>query len=885
MKSDKFYLFLLFSSVVSTTIFCFGFFPLAIPMQSKNENNQDDDILVHAKNTDNVNLDKTILMIIDALRLDFVDSHNFAFVHQLIKEEKACFLRLKTHLPTVTLPRITALTSGTIPSFMDVVLNLGDAGIASETFLHQIYAKNEKIVFAGDSTWTTLFKSYIFTRKYPNTDSLFVNDFHEGDKNVTKALKIELEKTDWKMLILHYLGLDHLGHVENPFSKRVPPKLKEMDEVIKLIYSKLPPKSILFVTSDHGMRDSGGHGSNSFAETHIPLLVIGTNCTSNTGFYNQIDFATTYSLMSGLPVPESSIGSVIPELLLNMSSSIKLSNLYHANKRLIDMIECDKNEDYFFQHEKAKKFHKIFLEDALNKNAYTQAESNYLHSSKQISERLVQASIRVDPYLVAIGLFCNVVVTLCIIIPTDSLEKDLKIKVKFLVGFVLFGLVFKVLVLNELFGQINDLRSNIVLLLMLLILFMDLGILQLKVARIRVKELQVKSFISYFIIFGHFLSIVSVASSSFVEEEHQIWYYMCNALFVILICCDLRKKTKNQIVPRLVLKLAFLMLHIIIRRLNKTGDKWMHLPDLSDWLQDDHNELWLQLVIGCSVALNLIYIMLFHYTKRSILHILIGIFIVYFFHTQHLEDRYISEFCVIHSTALVNCFWINIALLLLVNIIHTFYFDGSTKDKNKIKDYQLFPIFLLISALLHQPYNLILSFLCAFFNNACNRLLNGKEKTFVKIMVHFWTGKLFYFYQGNSNGLATIDVSAGYVGLEHYNIFTVGLFMTINTFNGQLISLFMLINNMIDDAQATRNTYLTLDGAKYECKEFRYHSLVKGYAILTSIPTTIFLIVITLLRHHLFIWSVFSPKLLYDLYFNFLMSSIMWIVSLRFESN
>lgn len=95
---------------------------------------------------------------------------------------------------------------------MDVVLNLGDAGISSETFLHQIHAKNEKIVFAGDSTWTTLFKSYIFTRKYPNTDSLFVNDFYEGDKNVTKALKIELEKTDWKMLILREISSQLLSN-------------------------------------------------------------------------------------------------------------------------------------------------------------------------------------------------------------------------------------------------------------------------------------------------------------------------------------------------------------------------------------------------------------------------------------------------------------------------------------------------------------------------------------------------------------------------------------------------------------------------------------------------------------------------------------------------
>lgn len=66
-------------------------------------------------------------------------------------------------------------------------------------------AKKEEIVFAGDSTWTSLFKS-LFKREYPNTDSLFVNDFYEGDKNVTKALKIELEKTDWKMLILREIS-------------------------------------------------------------------------------------------------------------------------------------------------------------------------------------------------------------------------------------------------------------------------------------------------------------------------------------------------------------------------------------------------------------------------------------------------------------------------------------------------------------------------------------------------------------------------------------------------------------------------------------------------------------------------------------------------------
>ena len=44
---------------------------------------------------------------------------------------------------------------------------------------------------------------------------------------------------DWKLMILHYLGLDHIGHVEGPFSGKVPGKLKEMDKVIKTIYQTM----------------------------------------------------------------------------------------------------------------------------------------------------------------------------------------------------------------------------------------------------------------------------------------------------------------------------------------------------------------------------------------------------------------------------------------------------------------------------------------------------------------------------------------------------------------------------------------------------------------------------------------------------------------------
>jgi ethanolamine phosphate transferase 2 subunit G len=40
-------------------------------------------------------------------------------------------------------------------------------------------------------------------------------------------------------MVLHYLGLDHIGHVEGPNSGKVPEKLEEMDDVIQEIHGSM----------------------------------------------------------------------------------------------------------------------------------------------------------------------------------------------------------------------------------------------------------------------------------------------------------------------------------------------------------------------------------------------------------------------------------------------------------------------------------------------------------------------------------------------------------------------------------------------------------------------------------------------------------------------
>lgn len=45
-------------------------------------------------------------------------------------------------------------------------------------------------------------------------------------------------------------------------------------------------------------------------------------------------------------------------------------------------------------------------------------------------------------------------------------------------------------------------------------------------------------------------------------------------------------------------RFAFLLCHVFIKRLNQTGDKWLAVPDVGDWLVEDENRVWLNSFLG-----------------------------------------------------------------------------------------------------------------------------------------------------------------------------------------------------------------------------------------------------------------------------------------------
>jgi ethanolamine phosphate transferase 2 subunit G len=87
-------------------------------------------------------------------------------------------------------------------------------------------------------------------------------------------------------------------------------------------------------------------------------------------------------------------------------------------------------------------------------------------------------------------------------------------------------------------------------------------------------------------------------------------------------------------------------------------------------------------------------------------------------------------------------------------------------------------------------------------NQASNRMIkNAHERTVAKVILHWWIAKLFYFYQGNSNSLSTVDTNAGFVGQSHVHLPLVFIFTAIITFHSQLVAISLLVLNLIEDSK------------------------------------------------------------------------------------
>lgn len=299
--------------------------------------------------------DRMIFMVVDALRSDFAfsaHSSNFRNLHKLIREGHALPFTAYASPPTVTLPRLKGLTTGAASNFLDAVINIAESDSASaltnvDSWVKQLEIHNKRIHLYGDDTWIKLFPG-AFT-EVDGTSSFYVSDFTEVDNNVTRHLNPLSD--DFDALILHYLGLDHIGHKGGPESPFMAAKQQEMDDIVSSLYNRIDDRTVIVLVGDHGMNDVGNHGGASTGETSAAVAFLSPKFSTpqdaplespGFDFYDRIqqeDIVTTISVLLGLPIPKNSLGVVIPKLLEQYSETDKVK-LLEANCKRLELEDC-----------------------------------------------------------------------------------------------------------------------------------------------------------------------------------------------------------------------------------------------------------------------------------------------------------------------------------------------------------------------------------------------------------------------------------------------------------------------------------------------------------------------------------------------------------------
>ncbi|CAK7198868.1 mannose-ethanolamine phosphotransferase gpi13 [Sporothrix eucalyptigena] len=292
--------------------------------------------------------DRAVIVLIDALRYDFTvpvgsagnDTqaelfHNaFPFLYETaVNNPTHAFLRpFIADPPTTTLQRLKGLTTGTLPTFMDMGSNFAGTAVEEDNLLQQLRNLGKTIVHLGDDTWTALFPGYFAPNVSHAYDSFNVWDLHTVDNGVLEhifpLMESEVQKENpWDVLIGHCLGVDHAGHRYGPSHPAMREKLQQMDDFIRRMVATIDDNTLLVVMGDHGMDSKGDHGGESddeveaalwmyarrplFGRTHPDFVI--PPATAKERPVNQIDLVPTLALLLGIPIPYNNLGWPIEE--------------------------------------------------------------------------------------------------------------------------------------------------------------------------------------------------------------------------------------------------------------------------------------------------------------------------------------------------------------------------------------------------------------------------------------------------------------------------------------------------------------------------------------------------------------------------------------------
>uniref|UniRef100_A0AAQ5Z9R7 GPI ethanolamine phosphate transferase 2 C-terminal domain-containing protein n=1 Tax=Amphiprion ocellaris TaxID=80972 RepID=A0AAQ5Z9R7_AMPOC len=869
VRSSVFASLILIFEVIGVALFLRGFFPVPVKSSFSSKSSLSDlpaePLTGSSPNSSRLPqplFKRVVVMLVDALREDFVFGPSgrmfMPYTRHVVERGSSHSFVAKARPPTVTMPRIKALTTGSIPGFIDVVMNLNSPALLEDNLIWQAKTAGKRIVFYGDDTWVRLFPKHFM--EYDGTTSFFVSDYTEVDNNVTRHLDSTLKRDDWDIMILHYLGLDHIGHISGPHSSLIQPKLLEMDDILKKIHSALISKEaegslpyLLVLCGDHGMSETGSHGGSSEPEVNTPLVLISPAFKRKEAGFEQFRVAEkAHGNWMKLYLEGNT-----SEVLTNMGKKVlkqylealaAMSSALSKQLGKYDMYSMIAGMVFVFQ---------LLLVLLL-------AMPEALSGGAAVDLPVLSSLLSLPFYLLCL-LLASVHVLVCTSAESSCYFCSLS-----------WGLVFAAVAFSS---------AMFCILVSIATRRLPLG------PKIRGKsplrssgDEWSLSELDVLLLAGTIGHTLSLAASSFVEEEHQTWYFLLNTLCLGVfqdVCrkyfreqrgsgeeeehllpskdCHASDHPKAEIYSEKWLALATppftLVCCRLLRSLNQTGVQWAHLPDVGHWLNSSEHKMVLSLL--SAFCLVLIYLLVQRRCSWvSKVALALGLLGVYsyraavgsvLFPWQH-SSRTTSKGTV--EARFVYVFVLGILFTGTKDLLRSQIITADAKLKSRGL-WEIYSGLVLLVSLLFRAHNLPVLCCCLLIQTLMAQFIWKKlhyDAAQTTIM-HYWFGQAFFYFQGNSNNIATVDISVGFVGLESY-VEAPAIFLTaLSTYAGPLL----WVCHLVCYLSSERDRSPVAVGHGCYC-----------LALMRSVPAAAYIVLVTVLRYHLFIWSVFSPKLLYE---------------------
>lgn len=383
--------------------------------------------------------DKAVVLIVDALRFDFVipvdqdhqgysgNFHNnidVLYESMFADQGSSLLLKFIADAPTVTLQRLKGLTTGSLPTFIDAGSNFDGSVIEEDNLIKQMYEQGKQIYFAGDDTWESLFSPFLSPHsKY--YESFNVWDLDTVDNGVISYFNEHLLETanrDWDVLIGHMLGVDHVGHKYGPNHFTMREKQLQVNDFLIKIKETIDDDTLLVIMGDHGMDHTGNHGGDSKDELESALFLYSKrpnmwglndpsqyNTTDLGAYYrevNQIDLVPTLSILMGLPIPFNNLGWPIEEI----ATSSEERDLY-ARIALEQLELYKKTSNMVTNSEKSTMLENAWIEAMGNPSLGAAYQRQFLEVCKDLWTRFDYWSIGTGITLLTISLVLLLAIT------------------------------------------------------------------------------------------------------------------------------------------------------------------------------------------------------------------------------------------------------------------------------------------------------------------------------------------------------------------------------------------------------------------------------------------------------------------------------------------